>query len=493
MRKSGVLMHISSLSDPYGIGTLGNAAREFVDFLHEAGQSFWQVLPICPTGYGDSPYQSFSCEAGNPYFIDPDELARQGLLEKKDYQNRAWGKDPARVDYGALYRERFAVLFRAAKTYLEDPSDDYESFLRENASWIDDYAVFMTLKNCNGGKSWYEWEKPFKERDGEAMGAFRAQHAGEIEIWKVIQYFFFRQWFALKKYANRKGIRIIGDLPIYVAQDSVSVWTRRQLFQLDEDGMPKEVSGCPPDGFSAAGQLWGNPLYDWEYMKQDHYAWWTARIDYLCRVFDVLRIDHFRGFESYYAIPAGDATAQNGRWRPGPGIALFDCVRDAIGKKDIIAENLGYLTPGVEKLLKESGFPGMKVVQFCFDERDSDGDRSLPHCFEENCVAYIGTHDNDTALGWLKSARPEDTDRAIEYMHLNEDEGYGWGMLRTLWGTKAGITIAQAQDLLELGSEARMNIPSGQKGNWVWRALPGDFTPELAQKLRDLTLQYDRL
>ena len=486
-------MHISSLPGKSGIGTLGKEARDFADFLQAAGQTCWQVLPVCPTGYGDSPYQSFCCEAGNPYFIDLDELARQGLLDKSDYEAVPWGENPSEVNYGILYRERHKILRTAAKNFLAAPDEQYGAFLKENASWIEDYAVFMTLKERNSGKPWYLWEAPLRNREKAALDPFCETYREEIAIWKAIQYLFFCQWNALKRYTGSKGILMIGDLPIYVALDSTSVWAHRELFQLDETGMPTEVSGCPPDGFSSTGQLWGNPLYNWDFMKQDGYAWWSRRIDYLCRMFDILRIDHFRGFESYYAIPAGEKDARNGVWRPGPGSALFQAIRENIGDQHIIAENLGYLTPAVTKLLKESGYPGMKLLQFCFDERDSDGDRTLPENFEENCVAYIGTHDNDTALGWLASARPEDAARAREHMQLKEEEGLVWGMLATLWSTKAKLTIATAQDLLELGSTARMNTPSRERGNWVWRALPGSFTPELAEKLRSLTETYDRL
>lgn len=493
MKKSGVLLHISSLPGEYGIGTLGAEAHKFVDFLQAAGQSFWQVLPVCPTGYGDSPYQSFSCEAGNPYFIDLPRLAGQGLLEENEYADICWGRDPSRVDYGILYRERNGILKRAARRFLEHPTAEYHTFLKENAFWIHDYAIFMVLKEQNGGSPWYQWDTPLKDREQTALDTFCKTNAEEIRVWQAIQYFFFCQWYELKNYANQRGISIIGDLPIYVSLDSASVWANRPLFQLDSDGMPTEVAGCPPDGFSAEGQLWGNPLYDWDYMKRDGYAWWVGRIDYLCSLFDILRIDHFRGFESYYAIPCGESSARRGIWRPGPGIDLFRSLRDSVGEKNIIAENLGYLTPAVEDLLSQSGYPGMRLLQFCFDTRDADGGSCLPDSFEEHCVAYIGTHDNDTALGWLTSARPEDAARAKETMQLTGAESAAWGMLRTLWSTKAETTIAQAQDLLELGSEARMNTPSTQCGNWVWRALPGSFTPALAAKLRDLTRTYHRL
>ena len=486
-------MHISSLPGSQGIGTLGKSAREFADFLQAAGQSCWQVLPVCPTSYGDSPYQSFCCEAGNPYFIDLDELENDGLLEISEYADVDWESGPEEINYGVLYEKRFSILWKAAERFLQNPDPEYDHFLEENAWWLDEYALFMVIKDLNGGKAWLEWEKPLREREPEALEECRRAHAREIEYWKAVQYLFFSQWHDLKEYVNERGIQIIGDLPIYVSLDSVDVWAHPELFQLGEDGLPSEVSGCPPDGFTADGQLWGNPLYDWEFMKEDGYRWWIRRIRYQCSMFDILRIDHFRGFESYYAIPYGDKTARNGKWRPGPGIELFRKVDREIGEGKIIAENLGFLTPEVEQMLVDSGYPGMKVLEFAFDSRDSGGNLYLPHNYEKNCIAYVGTHDNNTALGWYAELPAWSADYAKRYLGLNEEEGFGRGMMRNVWLSRAEIAIVQAQDLLGLGADARMNMPSTLGGNWCWRALPGSFSEKLAERLRYSTEIYGRL
>lgn len=493
LRTNGVLMHLSSLPSPHGIGTMGQAARDFVDFLAEGGQSWWQLLPICPTSYGDSPYQSFSTFAGNPYFIDLDMLAGQGLLEKSEYEGIDWESAPNDVNYGFLYQKRYPVLRRAAERFLLSPPREFEDFCQKNAFWLEDYALFMALKDLHRGAPWQEWTPAFRSRDPQALEAASRDHGGELAFWKVLQYLFFGQWSALKDYANSRGLRLIGDLPIYVSLDSVDVWAHPELFQLDEDRVPREVAGCPPDGFSADGQLWGNPLFDWDYMARDGYSWWVGRIDYLCGVYDTLRIDHFRGFDSYYAIPYGEATARSGRWKQGPGMDLFRAVEKAIGKKDIIAEDLGFLTDSVRRLLKDSGFPGMKVLEFAFDSRDGSGSDYLPHKYDPHCVAYIGTHDNDTAQGWMTTADPSDVAFAKDYLRLTEAEGYHWGMMRALWASTASLTVVQAQDLLGLGSESRMNTPSTVGSNWRWRALPGSFSPELARKLRHCMKLYGRL
>lgn len=486
-------MHLSSLPSPHGIGSMGEPARQFADFLQQAGQACWQLLPVCPTSYGDSPYQSFSTYAGNPYFIDLDELAKEGYLEREEYKGTDWESAPDRINYGVLYEKRYPILRKAAGRFREKPPEDYERFCRENARWLDDYACFMALKDAHGGASWMTWEEPLRSRQEQALAEVCQTCADEIEFWKICQYLFFRQWKALREYVNGRGIRIIGDLPIYVSLDSVDVWAHPELFQLDENKVPQEVAGCPPDGFSADGQLWGNPLFNWEYMARDGYAWWTDRIGYLCQVYDVLRIDHFRGFDSYYAIPYGRKDAREGRWKQGPGIALFRAVEEKIGRQPIIAEDLGYLTDSVRQLLADSGFPGMKVMEFAFDSRDGSGSEYLPHNFIRHCVAYTGTHDNDTILGWAASVGQEDLRRAAEYLRLSKEEGYHWGMMRALWGSVADLAIVQAQDLLGLGSEARMNTPSTVGSNWQWRALPGSFTEELAGKLRHEMELYERL
>ena len=486
-------MHLSSLPSPYGIGTMGQSARDFIDFLREAGQSYWQLLPICPTSYGDSPYQSFSTFAGNPYFLDLDALAADGLLTRDEFCSIDWESAPDDINFGALYEKRYPVLRRAASRFLQQPRANFEDFRRRNAAWLPDYALFMALKDAHGGAPWWEWDEPLRMCTADAIAQARARYAYEIAFWEAVQYLFFAQWDALKTYAHDKGISIIGDLPIYVSLDSVDVWAQPALFQLDENKRPREVAGCPPDGFSADGQLWGNPLFDWDSMARDGYMWWVDRIGHLCAIYDILRIDHFRGFDSYYAIPYGAATAKVGHWCKGPGMELFRAVERAIGKQPIIAEDLGFLTDSVRELLHESGFPGMRVLEFAFDSRDSAGSEYLPHNYVPHCVAYTGTHDNDTILGWFDSADPADAAYAVEYLRLTEQEGYHWGMMRALWGSVASLTVAQAQDVLGLGGEARMNTPSTVGANWRWRALPGCFTPALARKLRHMTRLYGRL
>ena len=492
MRRAGILMHISSLPSPYGIGTMGQTAREFVDFLAAGGQSCWQILPIGQTSYGDSPYQSFSSFAGNPYFIDLDELAGQGLLQPEEYQSLDWGGDPASVDYGLMYRTRYPVLRLACGRLLEREREGVEQFSRENCDWLEDYALFMALKDSHSGVSWHQWPEGERLRRPEALEQARQALKADMDFWKCVQYLFFRQWYALKSYANSKGIAIIGDLPIYVAGDSADVWADPEQFQLDEARQPTAVAGCPPDGFSADGQLWGNPLFDWERMKGEGYRWWLRRIAFQFRIYDTLRIDHFRGFDAYYAIPAGDTTARNGQWRPGPGIDFFHAVDQALGQKDIIAEDLGFLTDSVRQLLRETGYPGMKVLEFAFDSRDTGSDY-LPHCYTPHCVVYTGTHDNDTIQGWMRSAPQKDVEFAKDYLRLTEQEGYHWGMIRSAWASAADLAVMQMQDILGLGEEARMNVPSTLGTNWKWRALPGSYGSELAQRLYHETQVYQRL
>lgn len=490
MRASGVLMHLTSLSSPHGIGTMGKEARAFADFLAAGGQRYWQLLPLGPTGYGDSPYQSFSTFAGNPYLIDLDSLAEEGLLTEPEYAGEDWGEDPQRVDFGLLYRKRYPVLKKAVRRLLERKEPEYETFLAENAHWLPDYALFMALKDAGGGAPWWQWPEELRSREPHALARTGEELREETDFWRGVQYLFFRQWQKLKEYVNGRGIGLIGDLPIYVALDSADVWAGPELFQLDRELVPTEVAGCPPDAFAADGQLWGNPLFDWERMEADGYAWWIGRIAHQLRLYDMLRIDHFRGFESYYAIPFGEETARNGRWRPGPGMKLFRAVEAALGKKDIIAEDLGYLTPEVRQMLAESGFPGMKVLQFAFDSREESD--YLPHNYDKNCVVYVGTHDNDTALGWLDTVSPEDRRYAMDYLKLTGAEGYHWGLMRGAWASAARLAVVTAQDLLGLGSGARMNTPSTLGGNWQWRAMPGVFTEELAQRLRRETGIYRR-
>lgn len=493
MRTSGVLMHLTSLPSPHGIGTMGKAARSFVDFLAQAGQTYWQILPICPTSFGDSPYQTFSTFAGNPYLIDLDDLAAQGLLERSEYEGLHWGDDPLLVDYGLMYRQRYPVLRLACQCFLVNPPAEYLNFCDKNAFWLEDYAFFMALKERHGGAPWQEWATPLRHREETALAAARAELKDELDFWKAVQYLFFCQWHLLKRYANEKGVDIIGDLPIYVSGDSVDVWANPEQFQLDDDLLPTEVAGCPPDGFSADGQLWGNPLFDWAHMEETGYAWWVRRMSYQCEIYDMLRIDHFRGFDSYYAIPYGATDAKNGVWREGPGMKVFRAVEQAIGKRPIIAEDLGFLTPSVRQLLKDSGFPGMRVLEFAFDSRDGNGSDYLPHNFTRHCVAYTGTHDNETILGWLATAPAADVAYAKEYLRISESEEPNWTMMRGIWSSVADTVVVQMQDLLGLGCEGRMNEPSTVGKNWKWRAHAGFDSAELAARLRRETEIYCRI
>ena len=486
-------MAVTSLPSPWGVGTLGAAGRDFVDFLSRAGQSCWQVLPVGPTGYGDSPYQSFSAFAGNPYLIDLDDLAAEGLLRPEEYQGLNWGDDPARVDYEKLYQNRFPVLRRAVERLRARQEADLAAFCAREEDWLEDYALFMALKGRFGGKSWSKWPQALRRREPGALESAAAELEGETWFWKGVQFLFFTQWARLREYARERGISIIGDIPIYVAEDSADLWSHPEQFQMDQNLRPTAVAGCPPDAFSADGQRWGNPLFDWERMRADGYQWWVRRVEHQFRLFDVLRIDHFRGFESYYAIPPRARTARRGEWRKGPGMDLFRALEGALGKREIIAEDLGFLTPAVYRLLADTGYPGMKVLQFAFDGRENSGRVYQPHNYPKNCVAYVGTHDNDTALGWLRSVDPADAALARDYLRLTRREGEAWGMMRGIWASPAELAVVQMQDLLGLGSEGRMNTPSTLGGNWQWRALPGFDRPALARRLRREMALYERL
>ena len=479
-RAAGVLLSVSSLPAPYGIGTLGRCAYDFVDFLVESGQNYWQMLPVGPISYGDSPYQSFSTFAGNPYYIDLDMLQTDGLLTSEEVQAHSWGDDPERVDYGAIYRARYALLERAFDRGWSRERQAVEEFARRQP-WLDGYARFMALKRRYDMKPWTQW--PAGEVPAEELER-------DVQFFTYLQFLFDRQWTALKQYANEKGISIIGDLPIYVAMDSADVWTNPERFLLDRDNVPVDVSGVPPDGFTDAGQLWGNPLYRWDAMKRDGYAWWESRLRGALERFDGIRLDHFRGLESYWAVPYGDETAAGGRWEPGPGEDFIKMVHEKFPGALIIAEDLAYVTKEVKELLECSGYPGMKVLEFAFDSREA-GDY-LPHCYPENCVCYTGTHDNTTVLGWLEEAGPEDMEMARRYLGLNREEGYNWGFLRGGMGSKARLFVAQMQDYLDLGGAARMNTPGTLGGNWQWRMKPGAASPELARRLREFTRLFGR-
>lgn len=491
-RSSAVLMPMSSLPSNYGIGTMGKSAYKFVDFLKSAGQKYWQLLPLGPTSYGDSPYSSFSTFAGNPYYIDLDMLVKDGLLKSSELSGIDWGSDPERVDYGKIYNSRFRVLRIAFSRGKEKLADELEEFRSDNARWLEDYALYMAVKARFGMKSWTEWEdEDIRLHRPEAVEKYGELLREDVDFYVFMQFLFFRQWVALRDYAHEKGVQFIGDIPIYVALDSADVWSEPQFFQLDEDNFPVEVAGVPPDAFTEEGQLWGNPLYDWDAMRADGYGWWIRRIDGARKLYDVIRIDHFRGFESYWAVPVGEETAKNGSWKKGPGMGLVSVLTSWFGKMEYIAEDLGYITPGVQQLLSDSGLPGMKVLEFAFDAHgESD---YLPHRCEQNSVCYMGTHDNDTVLGWLKTMSREDKRFAGAYMHITQDEGWVWGLIRTGMSTASNLFVVQMQDLLELPASCRMNIPGTSTGNWQWRMLPGAADKKLAKKLRSYTEIFRRI
>ena len=491
-RSSGILMPMSSLPSPYGIGTMGKSAYRFVDFLKAAGQKYWQLLPLGPTSYGDSPYFSFSTYAGNPYYIDLDLLVKDKLLKKSEIAKRDWGDNPERTDYAKIYENRFPVLRLAFERGRERYAEEVAAFRRENAAWIENYALFMAVKGHFDMKSWIEWpDEDIRLHHPAAVAAYGEKLKEDVDFFVFLQFLFFRQWEALRDYAHEKGIRFIGDVPIYVALDSADVWAEPKFFQLGEDNVPTEVAGVPPDAFTEDGQLWGNPLYDWDAMKADGYGWWIRRVDGAGKLFDVIRIDHFRGFESYWAVPYGDTTARRGRWKPGPGMGLIGVLKNWFTGLEFIAEDLGYTTPEVEKLLSDSGFPGMKILEFGFD---ADGDAPyMPHNCRENSVCYIGTHDNETVKGWLKTNKKKHLRFAERYMRITEEEGWCWGMIRTGMGTASRLFVVQMQDVLELDAWARMNSPGSLGGNWQWRMAPDAIDKELAKKLREYTHLYRRV
>ena len=512
MRESGILMPVSSLPGPYGIGCFGAEALKFVDFLAAAGQHIWQLLPLSPTGYGDSPYQSCSAFAGNPYFIDLDALKADGLLTAAQLKAEPWGTDPLSVDYGTLYTSRYKVLRAAYAAWREKYAgrfgcayyypDDYYAFTLTNESWLNDYALYMALKTANGMKSWAEWPREYRLRDAGALAEFAAGQEEEIGFWKFLQYEFAVQWKKVKDYANKKGIKILGDIPIYVSADSVDAWVGGELFELDAQGGFARVAGCPPDYFSADGQLWGNPLYNWPYHKQTGYAWWVRRVRHALGIYDLLRIDHFRGFDTYWAIPAGSPTARTGKWENGPGMDLFRALEAALGKLPIIAEDLGDLVPSVRKLLADSTFPGMKVLQFAFGGGDNE---YLPHNHVKNSVVYPGTHDNTTLTDWWVNAAPaKEKANAAAYLHLTpckptakevaavRTDAARIALLRAALGSVADRAIIPMADWLGLGAQAHLNTPGKLGGNWAWRAAEGFDTALLAGRIEAECAVYCR-
>ena len=504
-RKSGVLLPVTSLPSKHGIGCFSKEAYDFVDFLKKAKQKYWQILPLGQTGYGDSPYQSFSTFAGNPYFIDLDAFVDDGYLSEEDIAGADFGSDPMYVDYGQIYKVRFALLKRAYDNspYAEEPDgkwagptynsdrEDFEEFIEEEKSWLADYALFSAIKAEQGGRCFIEWPEKLRVRQTHAIEKAKRELSDEIRFYEFQQYFFFRQWMELKSYANRNGVEIIGDIPIYVAFDSSDTWSHPELFKLDEKGYPTVVAGCPPDGFSATGQLWGNPIYKWDYHKETHFAWWMERLSNCFRLYDVVRIDHFRGFDEYYEIPYGDPTAENGKWVKGPGYDLFAELKKQPGNKRIIAEDLGYLTPSVIRLVKKTGYPGMKVLQFAFDSREESD--YLPHNYPRNCVVYTGTHDNETMHGWYLDVNRNDKRFARKYVGITCPDKATRSFIRVAFMSVADTAIIPMQDWLNLGNEARINHPSTLGGiNWRWRLVPGQLTDELADEIADMTFTYGR-
>ena len=494
-RSSGILMPISSLPSKYGIGTLGKEAYAFADMLVKAKQKYWQILPLAVTSYGDSPYQSFSTYAGNPYFIDLEILIEEGLLTAEECDAVDFGGHPEYVDYGKMYEGRYPLLRKAFENDMKTrESDEYREFCLKNSKWLEDYALFMALKTHFGGKAWTEWDEDIKLRKPKAMYHYWSLLIDDVNFQIYIQFKFYQQWGKLKAYCNELGIDMIGDMPIYVSADSADTWANGDLFMFDERMNPTLVAGCPPDAFSATGQLWGNPIYRWETHRQQGYAWWIDRVKGALELYDMVRIDHFRGFDEYWAIPAGDDTAMNGKWMKGPGIELFNAINAVVGKAPIIAEDLGYITASVKQLLADSGYPGMKLLQFAFDSREASD--YLPHGYPNNCVVYTGTHDNDTLVGWYTSGlNAEDKALAQEYLHLPVDgkaEDMAWEFIRAAFMSVADLAMVPMHDYLELGSEARINFPSTVGSNWKWRMKKDAFTDELAAKVARFTELYDR-
>jgi len=488
-RSGGILMHPTSLPGPHGIGDLGPQAYRFADFLIASGCKLWQVLPLGPTGYGDSPYQCFSAFAGNPYLISPELLLRDGLLEGTDLNDMP-EFDSSRVEYGRFIPWKLNLLQKAFERYQARPESlraEVDAFHAEQASWLDDYALFMALKDAYGGGAWSGWPAEVRRRDAKAMAEARQSLEASISRFVFYQFLFFKQWNALRMYANERGIRIIGDIPIFVAGDSADVWANPDLFSLDGDGNPTVVAGVPPDVFSNLGQLWGNPLYRWDEHKRTGYAWWIARLKATLGMVDIIRLDHFRGFAGYYAIPAGNDTAEHGEWKPGPGADFFHAVRSALGSElPIIAEDLGIITPDVVAIREEFGLPGMRILQFGFSGPDNP---FLPRNYVRNCVAYTGTHDNDTSLGWLGAASQAEREFALRYLH-SDGQDFAWDMIRAIWSSVAMFAVAPMQDVLALGGEARMNYPSRLGGNWEWRMKDGDLNEELAKRMKEINYLY---
>lgn len=491
MRQAGILMAVSSLPSKYGIGCFSKEAYRFIEFCKKSGHKCWQMLPLGPTSYGDSPYQTFSSFAFSPYYIDLEELISLNLLTKEECETADFGSGKS-VDYGKLYQNRFPLLQKAYERFLTFTYEDYPSFVEANSEWLEDYALFMALKDAHFGAGWTTWELKLRERDPETIKQMRLNYKKEIDFYRFLQYFCTRQWNHVHQYSKEMGVQLIGDIPIYIALDSADAWANPELFEFKEGFIPKAVAGCPPDGFSPTGQVWGNPLYNWEQHQKEQYHWWKKRMKHMFSLFDIIRIDHFRGFDEYYSIPFEDDTAINGKWNKGPGLDLFQAFEQSLGKLPIIAEDLGYLNESVKKLLKDTGYPGMKVLEFAFDSREESD--YLPHNYEHNSVVYTGTHDNDTIIGWYRTMPQADRDYALSYVNAkhHSDLEIAWDFIRLAFMSVADYAIIPMQDYLGLGSEGRMNTPSTLGGNWTWRMNQGSLEDELALKIRNMIHLYGR-
>lgn len=494
-RGAGVLLPISSLPSKYGIGCFSKSAYDFIDKLEAAGQKYWQILPLGPTSYGDSPYQSFSTFAGNPYFISLEALIEEGVLTKEECDTVDFGDVEEKVDYGKLYKGRFKLLRLAYERSRVSENQEFQQFCKNQGWWLDDYALFMAVKDFFGGISWIEWPEDIRLRWGFALDYYRRELYFEVEFYKYVQYMFQKQWYQVKHYANEHGIQIIGDIPIYVAFDSADTWASPYLFQLDDGHLPTAVAGCPPDAFSETGQLWGNPLYNWPAHKASGYDWWIRRLSCCFKMYDIVRIDHFRGFDEYYSIPYGDETAMGGHWEKGPGMDLFYTIRARLGDQKIIAEDLGFMTDSVRQLVKDSGFPNMKVLEFAFDSRDTgnSGDY-LPHNYDRNCVVYTGTHDNETLVSWYNTILPVEQQMVRDYLHnkLTPQKEIYKEIICLALRSVANMCIIPMQDYLGYDNKARMNTPSTLGGNWEWRLKEGEFSEDLIQEIKQLTKCYGR-
>lgn len=490
-RSSGVLMHITSLPGQFGIGTFGKSAYEFIDFLEETKQTYWQILPLTTTSYGDSPYQSFSAVAGNLNLIDFSLLKEDGLLEESDYANVNFGENPEKVDYALLFEERRPILEKAVANTSKNSEvlAEIEKFEAENSSWLADYAEYMAIKESFGYKSFIHWDEDIKKGEQAAREKYRTELQDSIRYYTVTQYFFFKQWLALKEYANEKGIKIIGDMPIYVSADSVEMWTMPELFKVDANNEPLYVAGCPADDFSPTGQLWGNPIYDWEKHKEQGFSWWIYRVQESFKIYDVLRIDHFKGFSDFWQIDKDAENAVNGTWEAGPGIELFQKIKEQLGDLPIVAENLGFIDAKAEKLLDDSGYPGMKILQFAFPGEDN---LDRPHHYTQNSVAYTGTHDNDVVNGWYEKLSESERKLVSEYLNRRDDETITEAMIRGIYSSVSDYAIVTMQDLLDKDATSRMNVPSTVGGNWEWRMLVEDLTEERKEFLRNITVRYSR-